>query len=116
MLTKEELFSFATHSFAYTSSLNFELRNNASTTAYCILESKNGDPIFDTASIYSLISCSMVTESVHAAFIINPNSTASFTADFPDEVSKENIILKAANRKVISGSTTTYYGVDLTIT
>jgi hypothetical protein len=70
--------------------------------------------IFNSASISSLVSCSMVTESMHASFIINPSSTASFeftAVGVPVPISHVRYI--ATNPTVLSGSVTTVYGVDL---
>ena len=66
------------------------LINNLTTTAYFVIEGNQySDPslpyggigyrqIFNSASLRNLVSCSMVTESMHAAFIVNPMSSASF--------------------------------------
>ena len=70
--------------------------------------------IFNSASVSSLVSCSMVTESMHASFIINPSSTATFTFEATTAVVPvSHIRYIATNPTVLSGSATTVYGVDL---
>jgi hypothetical protein len=70
--------------------------------------------IFNSASVSSLVNCTMVTESMHASFIINPSSTATFTFEavgVPVPISHVRYV--ATNPTVLSGSVTTVYGVDL---
>lgn len=69
--------------------------------------------IFNSASVTSLVSCSMITESMHAGFIINPSSTATFTFTPSVTIPAAHIRFIAANPTVLSGSSTTVYGVDL---
>jgi hypothetical protein len=70
--------------------------------------------IFNSASVSSLVNCSMVTESMHAGFIINPSSTATFTFEATTVVIPiSHIRYIATNPTVLSGSVTTVYGVDL---
>jgi hypothetical protein len=70
--------------------------------------------IFNSASAHSLVNCTMVTESMHASFIINPSSTATFTFEATTAVIPiSHIRYIATNPTVLSGSVTTVYGVDL---
>lgn len=69
--------------------------------------------IFNSASVTSLVNCSMVTESMHAGFIVNPSSTATFSFTPSVTIPASHIKFIAANPTVLSGSTTTVYGVDL---
>jgi hypothetical protein len=69
--------------------------------------------IFNSASVTSLSNCSMVTESMHAGFIIDPSSQAAFTFTPSVTIPADHIKFIAANSTVLSGSTTTVYGVDL---
>ena len=69
--------------------------------------------IFNSASISSLINCTVITESVHAGFIVNPSSTATFSFTPSVTIPAGHIRFIATNPTVLSGSTTTVYGVDL---
>ena len=69
--------------------------------------------IFNSASVSSLVNCSMVTESMHAGFIVNPSSTATFSFTPSVTIPASHIKFIATNPTVLSGSTTTVYGVDL---
>ena len=69
--------------------------------------------IFNSASVSSLVSCSIVTESMHAGFIINPLSTATFDFTPSVVIPASHIKFITTNPTVLSGSTTTVYGVDL---
>jgi len=128
MPTREELRSYTTHSSDFSSAVTFTLENNASTTAYFAIEggryyvSESGvfvgykyKDVFNSASLSNLSNCTVVSGSQNAGFIINPNATATFDFTPSSTISKDLVLLSAANSKVISGSTTSYYGVDLTI-
>lgn len=108
----------ASEDFDGTDSVTFTLENNATTTAYFNIEGVNGKDIFNSASITNLISCSAVTESVHAGFVINPLSTGSFvfTPTTAGGINKEDIKFVASNRKVIYPTSSEFYGVDLDLT
>jgi hypothetical protein len=69
--------------------------------------------IFNSASISSLVNCSMVTESMHAGFIVNPSSTATFSFTPSVTIPAGHIRFIATNPTVLSGSVTTVYGVNL---
>lgn len=70
--------------------------------------------IFNSASVTSLVNCTMVTESMHAGFIVNPSSTATFTfAPTTAPIPPSHLKFIASNLTVLSGSTTTVYGVEM---
>ena len=69
--------------------------------------------IFSSASVTSLVNCTMITESMHAGFIVNPSSTATFSFTPSVTIPAAHIQFTAANPTVLSGSTTTVYGVNL---
>ena len=70
--------------------------------------------IFNSASVTSLVNCTMVTESMHAGFVVNPSSTATFTFAPTAPIPPSHLKFIAANPTVLSGSTTTVYGVEMT--
>lgn len=130
MPTREELRSYTTHSSNFNATaFTFTLENNATTTAYFAMEgaryyvSESGvfvghryKDIFSSASLSSLTNCTVVSGSLNAGFIIDPSETATFTFTPTSTIDKDLILFSAPNAKVISGSTETYYGVNLTIT
>jgi len=69
--------------------------------------------IFNSTSISSLTNCTVITESVHAGFIVNPSSTASFSFTPSVTIPASHIKFIATNPTVLSGSITTVYGVNL---
>jgi hypothetical protein len=69
--------------------------------------------IFNSASISSLTNCTVITESVHAGFIVNPSSTATFSFTPSVTIPASHIKFIATNPTVLSGSVTTVYGVNL---
>ena len=69
--------------------------------------------IFNSASISSLTNCTVITESVHAGFIVNPSSIASFSFTPSITIPASHIKFIATNPTVLSGSVTTVYGVNL---
>lgn len=114
----------ATEDFAANDVVTFKLENNLNSTAYFNIEGKIiGDnkrqDIFNTASIASLVSCSMVTESIHAGFIINPSSTASFKFTPSANIDSESVEFIAANPQIFNLSDRTssgsVFGVDLNL-
>jgi len=123
MPTREELRSYTTHSSDFSSAATFTLVNNATTTAYFAMEGAryfNGETyvhkdIFNSASLGSLSNCTVVRGVSNAGFIVNPNSTATFTFTPTSTINKDLVLFSAPNVKVISGSIETFYGVDLTI-
>ncbi len=71
--------------------------------------------IFNSASVTSLVNCTMVTESMHAGFIVNPSSTATFNFGATTAIIRQgHMRFIAANPTVLSGSTTTIYGIEFT--
>jgi hypothetical protein len=94
------------------------LINNLETTAYFVIEGNQYfDPnlpyggigyrqIFNSASLRNLVSCSMVTESMHAAFIVNPRSSASF-----EFVKNVNPSIIPGSHLVFSAPNSLYYNV-----
>ena len=111
----------ASEDFDGTDPVTFTLENNLSTTAYFNIEGVNSKDIFNSASITNLISCSVVTESIHAGFIINSLSTGSFTftPTTTGGVNKEDIKFIASNPLVYGLEDTTssgsVYGVSFEI-
>lgn len=95
--------------------VEFTLTNNASTVAYFNIEGVNGKDIFNSASIYNLSNCTLVSESFHAGVVVDPNVTATFRFLPTHDIQKDEIQFIAANRQHISGSTTTHYGIELGI-
>jgi hypothetical protein len=69
--------------------------------------------IFSSASVTSLVNCSVITESMHAGFIVNPSSTATFSFTPSVTIPAAHIRFIAGNPTVLSGSSTTVYGVNL---
>ena len=123
--TRLELRNYVTDTDDFSSARNFSLENNVSTTAYFNIEGVrywNGTQhvykdVFNTASITSLNNCSVVTGSVQAAFIIDPNATATFTFTPSATIAKEDIQFVASNTLVFSTGDNTAsgsaFGVDL---
>ena len=110
----------ASENFAANDSVTFELVNNLNSTAYFNIEGTNNKDIFNTASITNLVSCSVITESMHAGFIVNRNSTASFLFTPTEEINSESISFIAANPQVFglddNTSSGSVFGVDLELT
>ena len=123
MPTREELRSYTTHSSDFSSAATFTLVNNATTTAYFVMEGAryfNGEThiykdVFNSASLSSLSNCTVVSGVSNAGFIIDSNATATFNFTPSSTISKDLILFSAPNVKAISGSIETFYGVDLTI-
>lgn len=127
--TREQLRTFTTNSANFTAtSHTFTLVNNSPTTAYFAIEGNRhyvSEPgvfvghrckdVFNSASLGSLTKCTVVSGSLNAGFIIDPSATATFTFTPTSTLSKDLVLFSAPNAKVISGSTETFYGVDLTI-
>jgi len=113
----------ASEDFNGTDAVTFTLVNNLTTTAYFNIEGARISPnnykdIFNSASVTDLVNCSVITESAHAGFIVNPDVTASFTfaPTTGGGINKEDIRFVASNPKLISGSTQTVYGIELGLT
>jgi len=108
--TKRQLRNYVNDSANFSGNRNFSLANNATTTAYFNIEGVNSKDIFNTASLTSLVNCSVITESMHAAFIINPNSTATFTFEPSATINKEDIRFIASNALVFNNDDPTASG------
>ena len=121
--TREVLRNGTTSSQVFDSNdkLLFELNNNSSTTAYFNIEGEkywDGSKyvyknIFDIASAYDLSNCTVVSESAHAAFIVEPNITGQFKFLPTEDIQKNEIKFIASNNLNISGSTKTFKGIGL---
>ena len=98
--TREQLRNFTTNSANFTGDLNFTFVNNASTVGYFTLFHKENDPIFDSASISSLVNCSMMEGSSRATFIM---ATPSLIGGF-DTISGSLLTTRNALLPSLSGS------------
>ena len=114
--TRRQLRNYVNDSSHFSGDRDFSLVNNLSTTAYFNIEGVNGKDIFNTASLSSLVSCSVITESMHAAFIINPNSTATFTFEPSATINKEDIRFIASNALVFNNDDPTASGSAFGVT
>ena len=113
--TREQLRGFTTNSANFTAQdYTFTLVNN---TKYRGGFSMEGDKktIFDSASISSLNNCVITSGSTQAIIAIDPNATATFIFTPTATLTKDQVLFRAPNGKNISGSTTTFFGVNLTI-
>ena len=80
---------------------NFTLTNNTG-NSYFAIESKNGESVFNKASISNNVNCSFVTGSKNAAFSVNGNSSSTFSLVVNEEIAKENIKFTATNSLIYS--------------
>ena len=83
--TREQLRTRQQNNADFSSAKNFSLVNNISTTAYFNIEgarlsNNTYKKIFDSASITTLVNCTVITGSSQAGFIVDPNSTATFVS------------------------------------
>ena len=108
--TRLQLRNYVTDSADFSGNRDFQLENNASTTAYFNIEGVNGKDVFNTASLSSLVNCSVISESVHAGFIINANSTASFSFEPSSTIAKEDVRFVASNTRVYNVNDSTASG------
>jgi hypothetical protein len=73
--------------------------------------------VFNSASLSSLVNCTVVSGSTNAGFIINPTATATFIFTPSSTIAKEEARFNAANSLVYSlGDPTasgSAFGVDL---
>ena len=115
--TRKELRTRQQDTANFTGVRTFELVNNGSANSYFNIEGVNGKDIFNTASITNLVNCTVVTESIHAGFIINSGSTANFDFTPSATLLKEEVEFIASNSEVFSvgdiTSSGSYIGVDL---
>ena len=79
----------------------FTLTNNTG-NSYFAIESKNGESVFNKASISNNVNCSFVTGSKNAAFSVNGNSSPTFDLVVNEEIAKEDIKFTATNSLVYS--------------
>ena len=118
--TREQLRTFTTNSADFTAVAHtFTLVNNSSTTAGFSMEGDDSKDIFNSSSITSLTNCSLVSGSTNAAFLIDKNSTATFTFTPTATLTAKSVLMLAPNALVYSVEDTTasgsYFGVDLDI-
>jgi len=124
IFTRLQLRTYQTDTSDFSGVRNFSLENNLRTTAYFNIEGVrywNGTQhvckdVFNTASITSLNNCSVVTGSVQAAFIIDPNATATFTFTPSATIAKEDIQFVASNPLVFSTGDNTASGSAFGVT
>jgi hypothetical protein len=104
-----------------TGAKTFTLVNDLPNVTYFVIEGTNYvvdslpyyRQIFSSASISSLVNCTVITESMHAGFIVNPSSTATFSFTPSVTIPASHIRFVATNPTILSGSTTTTYGIEL---
>ena len=98
--TRLQLRSFQTSSADLTAqAYTFTLANNNSSTAYFAMEGTRYwdgakfvyKTLFPSASISTLVNCTVVSGSTNAAFIINPNATATFAFTPTATIAKEQM-------------------------
>ncbi len=92
--------AYASTNFA-ADTYNFTLTNNTG-NSYFAIESKNGESVFNKASITNNVNCSFVTGSKNAAFSVNGNSSPTFSLVVDEEIAKEDIKFTATNSLVYS--------------
>lgn len=117
--TREQLRTFNTNSADFgTIPYIFTLNSNISTTAGFAIEGVSKD-IFNSASISNTVGCTFVSSSTNAAFLIDPNTTATFNFTPTSAISKDLVKFSAPNvlSYNINDSTTSgsVFGVDLNI-
>jgi len=123
--TRLDLRTWQTDSADFTTARNFSLVNDLDTTAYFTMEGVRiwdgaeyvYKDVFNSASLSSLVNCTVVSGSTNAGFIINPTATATFTFTPSSTIAKEEVRFNAANSLVYSlGDSTasgSAFGVDL---
>ena len=72
--------------------------------------------LFNSASLSGLTNCSVVSESNHAAFIIDPSATATFSFEPTSTISKDDIRFRASNPLIISTDDPTASGSAFGVT
>ena len=117
--TREQLRNFVTNSANFTAqAYTFTLVNNTRATAGFSMEGDGDHNILSSASITSPSNCSLVSGSANVAFLIDKNSTATFTFTPTITLSADSVKMLAPNTHIIdtngdpSGS---YHGVTLAI-
>ena len=114
--TRLQLRSYVTDSANFAADRDMEVKNNLPTTAYFNIEGVNGKDIFNSASISSLTNGSVIIESNHAAFIIDPNATATFSFEPSSTISKDDIRFIASNTLVFNTEDPTSSGSAFGVT
>jgi hypothetical protein len=130
-LTRKQLRTRHTASTDLTNGTTFTLTNNVSKSVYFNIEgsryyiSESGVfdgykhyDIFNTASLDTLVNCSVITGSLQAGFVVDPGAVATFNWATTTTVPQENVTFMASNGLVRSGSTPSgsvdlLYGVQL---
>jgi surface protein len=126
--TRLQLRDFQTSSVDLTAkSHTFTLVNNNSSTAYFAMEGVRYwsgtefvyKDVFNSASLSSLVNCTVVSGSTNAGFIIDPNATATFDFTPTATIAKSQMQFSAPNAIVYSVADTTasgsLLGVDLNL-
>ena len=127
--TKQQLKDRVTASANITGASTFTLFNDSLYSTYFTIEgtkyhyssSTYEGPtyrqIFNSASITSLISCSVVVEPTHAAFVVEPSSTASFIFTPTTTIPSTHIDFIATNTLIYNiedpTSSGSYFGISL---
>lgn len=122
--TRLQLRSFQTSSEDWSAETPCTLINNNSSTAYFAMEGErywdgakfSYKDVFNSASLSTLINCSVVTGSTNAGFIINPMATASFNLTPSSTIPKALVKFSAPNAIVYSLGDTTASGSLLGVT
>lgn len=122
--TRLQLRSFQTSSEDWSAETPCTLINNNSSTAYFAMEGErywdgakfSYKDIFNSASLSTLVNCSVVTGSTNAGFIINPMATASFNLTPSSTIPKALVKFSAPNAIVYSLGDTTASGSLLGVT
>lgn len=102
--TRLQLRTTQTDTKNFTVPRTMSLENNISTTAYFNIEGVNGKDVFNSASLTSLVNCSVVTESLHAGFIIFPNGKVSGATNISGSIGSDVNELKDSLTGTFSGS------------
>ena len=126
--TRLQLRDFQTSSVDLTAkSHTFTLVNNNNSTAYFAMEGARYwdgvkfvyKTLFPSASISTLVNCTVVSGSTNAAFIIDPNATATFAFTPTATIAKEQMQFSAPNAQIFSTGDATasgsLLGVDLNL-
>ena len=118
--TRKQLRNFTTNSANFTAQdYTFTLENNLNTDAGFSIEGKDGKDIMESSSISNLTNCTLVSSSLNVAFLIQSQSTATFTftPGSGHTLNKDLVLMKAPNVELIEQITTAskFEGVDLDI-
>ena len=111
--TRLQLRTYQTDSANFSGARTFELVNNLNTTAYFNIEGVNGKDVFNSASLSSLVNCSVVTESMHAGFIITANKKRDGATNMSGSIGTDTNQLKNSLTGTFSGSYKILTGTSL---